>query len=77
MMHNLTFTSLEMTVQSICSKCVNMPFRVESKVLMVNPHAFIDYGHTSTVLLTGSRDVLYCLTRWHELICNLIVSVGS
>ena len=36
-MHNLTFTSLEMTVQSICSKCVNMPFRVESKVLMVNP----------------------------------------
>ena len=36
-MHNLTFTSLEMTVQSICSKCVNMPLRVESKVLMVNP----------------------------------------
>ena len=38
MMHNLIFTSLEMTVQSICSKCVNMPFHVESKVLMVNPH---------------------------------------
>ena len=37
-MHNLIFTSLEMIVQSICSKCVNMPFRVESKVLMFNPH---------------------------------------
>ena len=28
-MHNLTFTSVETTILSICSKCVNMPFRVE------------------------------------------------
>ena len=45
-MHNLTFTSLEMTVQSICSKCVNMPFRVESKVSKLRGTA--DYWNPQT-----------------------------